>query len=625
MASHSEDALNQLQQRLDRLESLLQALIQRTYSLEKRVFPPPDASVAQPHAPSAESASSQTEGTPFRDTKAEAAAASLPSSIPNVRGETATSIQAESLESTIGGNVLNKIGMVAILLGMSYFLKYAIDNRWIGEIGRILIGILVGLGFLGCGVIAHRRKYPVYAITLWGGGIAILYFSIFAAFNFYHLLPQLPALFLMVLITSLAVAMAVNYDSITVAIFATVGGFFTPVLLSTGNDNQVGLFCYILLLDLGVLSLAFFKKWQVLGELSYGLTQLVLLAWASGFYDPSKLWMTELFLTLFFLVFAVLSVLGRLAHPSKSTKRDLILVAANGLFYFLWTDSLFRHLESQQMGLFTAGLALFYFGSGFLLSRRYSHDASLLFVQLGLSVTFLTLAIPLQLSANNVSLGWATEAIFLCWVGFSRNSRFTRWTALIVSGLFTLHLLIYDAPLNKGLERDTPFLWNRTALTFLFCALVLFAMARFYSSHSQTLDPREKGLMATLILLANGLILFFLTMEISRYFKGEAEDVLGSHERRRVFSRMQLAISALWGVYSILLVSIGILARFRSIRVMAIVLFALTILKVFLSDLQQMEKLYRIVASIGLGLLLLGVSMMYQKYRARINEIVLRS
>ena len=131
--------------------------------------------------------------------------------------------------------------------------------------------------------------------------------------------------------------------------------------------------------------------------------------------------------------------------------------------------------------------------------------------------------------------------------------------------------------------------------------------------------------MAGLVVLANFLILFFMTTEVSRYFERDYDQIENRGLRREIRSRMQLAISGLWGLYSIILVSIGIIRRFRSIRIMAILLFAVTIFKVFLSDLQQMEKIYRIVASIGLGVLLLVVSMMYQKYRARINELVLKS
>ena len=235
------------------------------------------------------------------------------------------------------------------------------------------------------------------------------------------------------------------------------------------------------------------------------------------------------------------------------------------------------------------------------------------------------MAIPIQFEQNWISIGWALEALALCWVGFCFDSRQARWAALVVVLLFTLRLLIDDVSLRGGVARSDPFCFNRRGLTFLVCVLVVFAMAQFYTRYSKSLIETEQWLKAGLVVLANFLILFFLTTEVSQYFKRDYHQFADRGLRREIHSRMQLAISGLWGLYSIILVSIGIMRRFRSIRIMAILLFAVTILKVFLSDLQQMEKIYRIVASIGLGVLLLAVSMMYQKYRARINELVLKS
>jgi uncharacterized membrane protein len=229
------------------------------------------------------------------------------------------------------------------------------------------------------------------------------------------------------------------------------------------------------------------------------------------------------------------------------------------------------------------------------------------------------------LEQNWVSIGWAVEALALCWAGLSFDNRNACWAALVVVFLFTLRLLNYDVSLRGWAAKNDVFLFNRRGLTFLLCVLAIFAMAQLYARYSKYLNETEQWIEPGLVLLANLLILLFMTTEVSRYFERDYSQVGNQALRREIHSRMQLAISGLWGLYSIILVSIGIIRRFRSIRIMAILLFGVTILKVFLSDLQQMEKIYRIVASIGLGVLLLAVSMMYQKYRTRINELVLKA
>ena len=329
MANRPEEQLKELQLRLDRLEDLIQALIQRTHALEKWAFRSTELQSSTGVIPTPEAPPIKFEEGGVHELHPATAGRREPPRAGDAHqiASAAASLQQESLESTIGGNVLNKIGMVAILLGMSYFLKYAIENQWIGETGRVIIGILAGLGFLGWGEVLHRRRYRGYSITVLGGGIAILYFSIFAAFNFYSLLSQFPALCIMVLITTTAVMISVRHDSMTIAVFATVGGFLTPALLSSGKDNQVGLFCYIALLDLGVLSLAYFKNWRGLSLISFFFTHLVSFAWSLSFYDESKLWQTECFLTLFFLIFAVTSLLYSFTHKQKTTFWDLLLIS----------------------------------------------------------------------------------------------------------------------------------------------------------------------------------------------------------------------------------------------------------------------------------------------------------
>jgi uncharacterized membrane protein len=347
-----EDQLKQLAQRLESLERLIQSQIQRIFALEQQRG---KASAEPSSVSSVELSPSQTKETisSSLSTAPPAAQTSFPAS-PRREVQTAS---RESLETLIGGNWLNKIGVVAIVLGMAYFLKYAIENRWIGEMGRVILGILTGLGLLLCGEGLQRKQYRAYGITIAAGGIAILYFSIFAAFNFYSLIAQLPALFLMVLITTNAVLIALRYDAKVIAWIGILGGFLTPVMLSTGKDNQVGLFIYIALLDSGVLALAYFKEWRGLNLLAFLFTQLTFLAWSAGFYTETKLWRTESFLTLFFLIFAVMSFLHNIVHQKASRLVDFCLIFLNGGAYFLWTYALLESRYFDYLGLYAVLMA----------------------------------------------------------------------------------------------------------------------------------------------------------------------------------------------------------------------------------------------------------------------------
>jgi uncharacterized membrane protein len=615
-----EDQLKQLVQRLEGLERLVQSQIQRIFALEQQVgkgavraevpplsptkiLPGPAEKVVVPSPPPA----SSVQQTPF-----EAQSVNDSKTVP-----------VESLETVIGGNWLNKIGIVAIILGMAYFLKYAIDTRWIGEMGRVVLGVITGLGLLFCGEALQRKQYRAYGITIAAGGIAILYFSIFAAFNFYSLITQLPALFLMVMITTSAVVMALRYDAKVIAWIGILGGFLTPVMLSTGRDNQVGLFIYIALLDSGVLALAYFKEWRTLNLLAFLLTQLTFLAWVSGFYTEAKLWRTEFFLTLFFLIFAVMSFLYNVVHRKASQARDLTLIFMNGAVYFLWTYSLLQSKYFDYLGLYAVLMAAVYVALGSVAHRRSRQDNLLFLIFLSMGLTCLTLAIPIQLKQNWITIGWAVEAVILTWIGFHLADYKLRLAGFLVATLLAIRLLFYDT-LSPVTDLGFAVLLNERSATFLAGIIAIFAMAYLYAQHREKLVGQEASRIAGLIIAANFLLIFLLTTELSHYFDFCYDREKVYQLQRDIHGQKELAISALWAAYSILLVTLGILRKYQPIRLLAILLFGVTILKVFLLDLSDLEKLYRIISFIGLGIILLAVSFMYQKYRNQINEFVLK-
>jgi uncharacterized membrane protein len=617
-----EDQLKQLAQRLEGLERLVQSQIQRIFALEQQLgggavraeapspapikipAPPPEKIVASTPLPAP-----RVEQVPFWAQSANESKAT----------------PSESLETVIGGNWLNKIGIVAIILGMAYFLKYAIDNRWIGEMGRVVLGVLTGLGLLFCGEALQRKQYRAYGITIAAGGIAILYFSIFAAFNFYSLIAQLPALFLMVMITTSAVLMALRYDARVIAWIGILGGFLTPVMLSTGRDNQVGLFIYIALLDSGVLALAYFKEWRTLNLVAFVLTQLTFLAWVSGFYTEAKLWRTEFFLTLSFVIFAVMSFLYNVVHRKASEARDLSLIFLNGSAYFLWTYSLLESKYFDYLGLYAVLMAAIYVALGSIAHRRARQDSLLFLIFLSMSLTCLTLAIPIQLKQNWITIGWAVEAVILTWIGFHLSDSKVRLAGFLVAALVAIRLLFYDSNfLSSAADQSFTFLLNKRSATFIVGILAILAMAYLYVQYREKLVGEEASRIAGLIIAANFLLIFLLTTELSHYFDLRYYREKVYQLQRDIHGQKELAISALWAAYSILLVILGILRKYQPIRLLAILLFGVTILKVFLLDLSDLEKIYRIISFIGLGIVLLAVSFMYQKYRNQINEFVLK-
>ncbi|HEU5293114.1 MAG TPA: DUF2339 domain-containing protein, partial [Cyclobacteriaceae bacterium] len=209
------------------------------------------------------------------------------------------------LEKFIGENLANKIGIAVLVLGIGFFVKYAIDRDWINEIGRVFIGILCGGILLGT---AHwlRKKFTAFSSVLVGGGIAVLYLTIAIAFHEYKLFSQAAAFIIMLGITGFSVALSLAYNKIELAVLSLLGGFASPFMVSTGEGNYVVLFVYILILDVGMLALAYFKKWNLINIISYAFTLILFGSWLGTRFDDnnvSMIWGAMIFATLFYFTF----------------------------------------------------------------------------------------------------------------------------------------------------------------------------------------------------------------------------------------------------------------------------------------------------------------------------------
>jgi uncharacterized membrane protein len=193
-------------------------------------------------------------------------------------------------EQFIGVKLFAWIGGLFLFLGVAYFVKYSFDNNLVPPELRVAIGFVTGLGLLVGGVILSRRDYAVLAHTLCGAGVVILYAATFACRSIYHFdwFGLVPAFLLMILITATAFFVAVRLNALVVAVLGILGGFLTPILLSTGQDNPFGLFGYIAILDAGLILVALHRRWPFLAALGAAGTVFMQIGWASEFFTREK-------------------------------------------------------------------------------------------------------------------------------------------------------------------------------------------------------------------------------------------------------------------------------------------------------------------------------------------------
>ncbi|MFN0203539.1 MAG: DUF2339 domain-containing protein [Bacteroidia bacterium] len=685
--------------------------------------------------------------------------------------------QKSNLEKFIGENLINKIGILILVIGVAIGAKYSIDNELISPLTRIVLGYLVGFGLVGTAM-KLKKDYLNLSAVLLSGAMAVMYFITFAAYSFYQLIPQIPAFGLMAVFTLFTVFAAIQYEKQVIAHIGLVGAYAIPFLLSNGSGQVAILFTYMAILNIGILGIAIKKYWKPLYINAFVITWLIFLFWCAAEYQIDKhFWLALGFLTLFFLIFYAVFLSYKLIQKEAFAKSDIIMVFLNAsLFYGIGYAILNEHpTGSQLLGLFTLANAVLHFGASLLIHRQQLTDKNLFYLAMTLVLSFLTIAIPVQLEGHWVVLVWSIEAALMFWIGRTKEISFYERISYVLMGLASACLMIdatshyhWDSWNGKDLQivALTPIL-NPQFLAFIVFILSLAAINYFQSKQKVAEDnPEWQGLLSnflppTLLLLG---IYFAFFFEISNYFHQaynatalaiKAQDYFDyyGNEALRAFNNLslmnysllflsvlafinlsylknstlakanlalaaytvvtflmlgmtllsdlremylhpeltphytqgsmnigiryvsylfvgialfaiykhirteiiqpinlnlvllydvllfgtilwvasselitwvemsgsadsfKLGLSVLWGIYSLLLISLGIAKKKKHLRLGAIGLFAITLLKLFFYDISNLSTIAKVLIFISLGILLLLISFLYTKYK----------
>jgi uncharacterized membrane protein len=502
-------------------------------------------------------------------------------------------------EALIAGRWLNRIGILAILLATAFFLKLAYDNRWIGPGGFVSIGLLAGAALLVWSQFLVGGGYRYFGEGIAGLGGGVIFLSLYAAWDYYHLIPQGVAFAGMVVATAALGALAVRQNSQRVAGLALVGGFLTPMLLSTGQDRELELFTYLAVLNAGLLALARLRDWRALELVAFLWTQVYFWGWYGRFYHvsalPNVLLVTTAYATLFFALFATVPVIRSL-RLDRLPGDQTTLVLLNAFLYLLQLHRLLA--EDHRWALTVAVLALGAAHLGVANRLRAGSEVRLLYA--GLALTFATLAIPIRLEGKWITIAWAIEGAVLIATGFRARRRGLRTAGLVLYALVAARLIAYG-------EGGGEFFWNARFAVYA-AAIACYAAALWLAAqHKEQLGRDERNVYALVGIAANVLAVLALSQE---FYDAYRHDALAQ----------QLWLSLLWTVYATGLLLFGLRRGLAGLRWQALGLYGLTIGKVFLYDLSFLQRVYRIASFVVLGVVLLVVSFLYQRRLAAPRE-----
>jgi uncharacterized membrane protein len=471
------------------------------------------------------------------------------------------------------------IGAIALAIGVGFFLRLAFQNNWIGVTGRIVLGIATGLALLGLAEY-FRRRYPTWAQAVTGGGLAILYLAIYAAFGLYELIDPRPALLFLALVVLLSGLLALRYESLVIALVSIGGAFLTPILLGGELRSDPLLLAYILLVDVGILGIATFRNWRWFTLLGMAASYALFAAWV-GQVPGRDLVLAEGGLTGIFLIFVGATSLFHVLWRRMPGPVDMALITINAAAYFALTFDLLWPKYSDWFGFISLGLSLFYGMVGYAAIQRSGAPPQVALFALAAALVFLTVAAPLQLTGQWITVAWAAEGAVLVWVGFFVRSWPTRAFALGVFAIAVLRLLIFDTPVELAGFR--PVLNDRFP-TFV-VAIAAFAIGAYlYRRQRGRLEKWEENVSLVLVGVANLLALWLFSAEAIAFFDSRELAARSVLARQDAENGKLLTLTALWAIYALGLLSVALGTRSAPWCWAGLALLSAPILKLLLFD-----------------------------------------
>lgn len=501
---------------------------------------------------------------------------SISSFIP--KAEPSAITHSDGTEFAVGAKLFTAIGVIALFIGVGFFLRYAIQNNWINEPMRVMLGITFGLIVAGTGHFL-KRKYESYGLTLVGGGVGIIYLSVYAAYAFYGLITLPIAFVILAIVTALGAALSVYYNSLPLISYSLVGAFFIPLLLPM-SDSVHTLFVYLLILNIGVLLIARYKIWPGLTAGSLIGTTLISLNWV-GLYGRSMVAETLMYLTVIYLVYIVTTIINYIRRDRNYRGVDGFILYAVPTAYFILSANVLE--DQQEISILLLGMGIFYAIGAILLRVALKHEGEitkLSNIMLVIASIGFVGATALHFEGSTLTIFWALEAVAMFAIGIVLNTRANRMAAIILAFLTVLRALVSDMVITSAAD---PFFNERSLV--LACVALPFIIFWLYYHLYQKQDVLQDEKLAGRFVGALGIysILFlWITLEAFVLIK----------------VKTYLYLPLIWTLFMIVTIAISFVAREKIFRYCSYMLAVIVGVTLFFSQWSLPQDYYFTVTNI---------------------------
>lgn len=367
------------------------------------------------------------------------------------------------LEKFIGENLINKIGIIILILGVAIGVKYSIEHNLISETARIIMSYVLGIA-LCLLALKLKKNYHSYSAVLLSGGLAILYFTSYFAYSSFGLFSQTITFVLMLALTVLGVLSSLKYNSQVIALIGLVGAYAVPFLLGDGSGNAPFFLSYVALVNLGILIITQKKLWKALGIASFGLSWVIFITWyINGYAVETHFNLALIFVLLFFAINYLMLLSFKLIQKEDFKGQDILPILLNALLFFLMGYALLNERSNTDgfLGIFALGNALLHFLLSQIIQRKFQADQNLVYLIIGIALSFFSISAIIELDGPWLSSVLVIQAITLFWIGRTKSIGFYEKIAypFLLIALFSLTndwiTNFYELKMYEGPSRFT--------------------------------------------------------------------------------------------------------------------------------------------------------------------------
>lgn len=519
-----------------------------------------------------------------------------PPAKPGIVTETLARFKEDNVEVFLGGNLLGKLGIVAIVLAVSWFIKLAFDNQWVNESGRIYTGLLVGFAIAGVAVYLAKRNMRVVPAPLFGAGISIVYISLFSAYHFYYLLGIQEVFVSLFVLSVAATVLSLTANRQSLYVFGLIGSFLAPIMLSRGENSYRFLFTYIAVIQLGFLWVSWYRPWRISAVIVLAGTAIMWAGWASNYLNKSGFVFPMAILVFTLAAFFVRHTFLSLRHKTTPSIPDLIILPLSSLFYASAGYYLTRHHYPNAISHFLLVLTLlmaFFYIRYTAIEARDNSTRSILFFQI---LLFTFASISQFFDGRLLTLSWIVFASALSISSVTLKTRPVLLVSMIAWILAVFRLIFAE-------YTPSPF---HPLVNVRFALYLVAGVGASITYLRHRRDPFET-LVRGFAFLSMFLFVFGTLLE--------NRDFIASPHYRN------LGYSYVLGLYAAIFLVYGFLRNHKTMRLCGVFLAALVVMKLYFYDIWTMSRLVRIIAGFSLGVALVVLSIVYQKYRDKILQI----